>query len=476
LRGRTVLVLLILVVGLVAFIELFEHELPSSEERAALEKLVLVTEVSEITAVELTWGEKHVRLEREPTDEDEEAEEEDLSTFAWRLVEPIAARADPDLVASLIESLTTLEKRRTLAGSTPDEVGLSRPRLTATLIAGDRQIGLLVGSDVPAGDSMIVSSASGGEIFVVDKSIWPELIREPGDWRSRQVLDVGQESVKRVVLEQADERLVLARQGADFWLEDPVVDRADAGRVGNLLTALTSMQVASFLDELPESVSNLGLDPPVGAVEVTAGNAAEALRLVWGNAVPETGSRHYAGAEGQVFATEMDLQQYFETPVAEWRSLELTSMETFQIDAVEVIQQGQDTMSLGRDGADWKRDEDKISFTSVSDLLYAITGARAAALLADSKEELPQLDSSRPALEMVLQGGDREQTVSFLSLSEKGVPAVVSDREIVLLVGQDEFTEILAKVAQVRAAKSVKAEADEELLSGSPELSSDQQK
>jgi hypothetical protein len=112
----------------------------------------------------------------------------------------------------------------------------------------------------------------------------------------------------------------------------------------------------------------------------------------------------------------------------------------------------------------------------VSDLLYAITGARAAALLADSKEELPQLESSRPALEMVLQGGDREQTVSFLSLSEKGVPAVVSDREIVLLVGQDEFTEILAKVAQVRAAKSVKAEADEELLSGSPELSSDQQK
>lgn len=473
-RGRTVLILLALVVGLVAFIELYEHDLPSSEERIALEKLVLDSAAGEITAVELSWDGKDVRLERELSGVGELEEAGDPAAATWHLVEPMSARADSGLVATLIESLTTLEKNRTLQGSRPEDLGLSPPRLVATLTSKDRQIELSVGSEVPAGNSMIVKVASDGEIVVVEDSIWPELTREPGDWRSRQVTDVGRESVEKVVLVQADQRLVLARRGVEFWLETPVEDRANAERVDSLLADLTAMRVTSFADELAESIFDMGLDPPAAEVELTAGMDGETLHLGWGSAVPDSESQHYARAEQQVFSTAADLQQYFDMSTAEWRSLELTSLETFEIDAVTVVQSGAETLTLGRDGANWTRNEDKISFTAVSDLLYAITGARAAEVLAESKKDLTGLPSSEAALELLLNGEGREQRVSFLPLSDEGARAVVSDREVVLFVGKDEFTEILAKVGQVRAASSVKTDVIEQLPPGVSDLSSDQ--
>ena len=475
-RGRPVLILLILVVGLVAFIELYEHDLPSSEERAALEKLVLDAEASEITVIDMVWGEEHVRLERELAEVDGQEKEADLTRFAWRLVEPLSAQADSDLVASLIESLTTLEKNRTLQGTAPEDVGLIPPRLVVTLTAGSREFEMRVGSDVPAGSSMIVTAGSDGEIVVVDNSFWVDMTRVPGGWRSREVLGFAPESIGRIALERAGQRLVLARQGPDFWLESPLVDLADAEKVRSLLAVLASMRVVSFADELPKSIIGPFLQSPVGLLEITGSEDAEVLRLEWGSEVEGPAPQHYARADDQVFSTDADLQQYFDTPIPEWRSLDLTSMESFQIDALRVVQPGQDTMRLGRDGANWTRDEDEISFTSVSDLLYAVTGARADAVLIEAKQDLLKGSRSELLLELTLQGGDREQSVSFHSLDEEGARAVVDNREVVLLLGKDEFTEILAKVDQIRAADSVKTATDEQLLSDGRDLNSDQQR
>lgn len=471
-RGRTVLILLILVVGLVAFIELYEHELPSSEERNALEKLVLETDVGEVTAIDLVWEDKHVRLEREPLAEPET--EVDETDFTWRLVEPLSAPADTDLVVSLLESLVALEKKRILEDAIPDQVGLNPPRLTVVLSAGDRQSVMLVGSEVPAGKSMIVSRGGASEIMVVDNDIWLELNRAPGDWRSRQILDVDQQSIARVVLERNGERVVMARQGPDFWLEAPVVDRAAGDLVSNLLATMASMQVVSFADEWPQPPADLGLDPPIGKVEIETGAGSGGLRLEWGNAVPGAQAQNYARVGEQVFSTEADLQQYFETTPKEWRSLELTSMETFQIDALAIAQQDEEPMSLRREGANWIRDEDEISFTAVSDLLYAIAGARAENLLAETEEDRLELAASDLVLDMVIEGEARQQRVSFHSFAQEGSRVRVDDREVVLLVGKDEFTEILAKVGLVRAARSIKTAVDEQHLLSGPELNPDQ--
>src|SRR5215218_7185289 len=107
-RPRTLLVLLVLVAGLGTFIWFYERELPSSEERAKLEKKVLQVEKDDVTAVTLQSDSGTVRLEKVklPVQEKKTDEEEiEVPDTEWHLRQPLQARADAFAVDGLLDAL-----------------------------------------------------------------------------------------------------------------------------------------------------------------------------------------------------------------------------------------------------------------------------------------------------------------------------------------------------------------------------------
>src|SRR5688572_22199958 len=111
-RPRTLLVLLVLVAGLGSFIWFYERELPSSEERAKLEKRVLQVEKDDVTAVTLQSESGTVRMEKvalpAPAKQEKTDEEEiDVTPETeWHLRQPLNARADAFAVNGLLDALT----------------------------------------------------------------------------------------------------------------------------------------------------------------------------------------------------------------------------------------------------------------------------------------------------------------------------------------------------------------------------------
>lgn len=451
-RARTVLVLLVLVVGLVAFIELYEGDLPSSEERAELDNRVFGDLMEEdVEALEIAWQGSVARIERRVIP----GGSEDM----WWLSEPSPARADSESVVSLIDALGGMEKTRTLSGTSRSEAGLEPPRLVVTVTSATGAVELEVGSEVPPGGSMIV--AVGGETFVVDSGVWLDLAREPGQWRSRQVIHRSEDQITNIALDSDGSQIEFARRGPDFWITSPVEDRADANRVAELLSEVASMRIAAFVDEPEQSLVQMGIDPPTGVVEIWSETREASSRIRWGNVDPTAETRHFAEADGQVFATESNLQQFFDTPVEQWRSLELTSFETFQIDRLEVLEPTEGPLVLVREGADWQRNEDTISFTTVSDLLYALTQLQAESVLPDVTAESLESGPDGPALKVILSGSRGEQTAAFFAASNGGVFATSDDRRVALSVSDNEFAEVSAKLRAVRQAPSTKIGDDE---------------
>src|SRR5262245_38364320 len=99
-KPRTLLILLVVVLGLGSFIWFYEIKLPSSEERAAQEKKVLELEKAEVTGVTIDSKVGTVHLERIPAakkkdekDKKEAKEEEDETAepVEWRMTRPLAA-------------------------------------------------------------------------------------------------------------------------------------------------------------------------------------------------------------------------------------------------------------------------------------------------------------------------------------------------------------------------------------------------
>lgn len=458
-KPRTLLVLLVLVLGLGAFIWFYERELPSSEERVKIGKKVFnELQEDEVTAVAIDSAKGAVRLERAGPAKPVKVKKGGVSpepAVEWRIARPFASRADSFAVDRLLQAVAGLEKTRTLDAVDPKAVGLDRPRATVRLTTGAGERVLRLGAEVPPGGTLIAGVEGRKAAYVVSDSILAEVEKPPGEWRDRLVFRGEREAIQRIALTgAAGGPVVLVRRPDGFWLEHPFADRADRGLVDGLLSDLTGLTAERFLDgsQLPSK--------PVESVEVAFSGGAAPVRIelggpVTGGAAPEgqpSGELSYARAGGTVFEVRTRLAEAARRPPAGWRSLQLSALQIHQIDSV-TVRDGGGAMELTRAGTDWKRDATVISYLPVSDLLFAVVGARADRLLGTAGLSVP----AAPALTFELRTRDAgRETVTLYPPGPGGAPARASGRETVLMLPADTFQKIQARVKEVREARPVK--------------------
>jgi hypothetical protein len=474
-RPRTLLALLVVVLGLGAFIWFYERELPSSAERAKLAKRVFQLEKDDVTAVTLQSEAGTVRLEKVELPEKKEEkpeDEEELDTepdTAWRIVQPLKARADTFAVDGLLDSLISLEQSRVLEEVDRKEAGLDRPRATVRLKTAEGEEVLEIGAADPMGGSTLAALKGQDGAYVISDSILSELQRRPGDWRDRQIYRGDRDEVRRITLASGGQRVVLVAQGEkgdSFRIESPLSDRADREKVDTLFADLSGLMAERFVDE-PRPVAELGLQPPRAVVEV-AFAMGPPVRIEVG--APVEGGEETTPAEsaessetkpvygrsgGQVFEARTRLAETAARPAAEWRSPTLSGFEVFQVDSA-TVQDGQGTLALQRAEPDWKRGNETISYLPVSDFLFALTGARADRLLSPDEARALGIAPGKPALTVTLKTKDAgQETLTLYPPVAAGVPARASGRSPLLLLTAGTLKDLQGKLAEVRKAKPV---------------------
>jgi hypothetical protein len=464
-KPRTLLILLVLVLGLGAFIWFYERKLPSSEERETLGKKVFALEKGDVTAVAIEAPKGSVRLERAPApkpaqDKKDKKEETAGPAADWRLTRPLAARADAFAVDRLLDAITSLSKTRTLDDVDPKAVGLDKPRATVRLTTRDGEKVLRIGAEVPPGGSTITGIEGRKGAYVVSDAVLSEVDKAPGEWRDHQVFRGNREAVQRITLTGGSAGpVVLARRSGSFWMERPAADRADRDLVDGLLSDLTGLTADRFLDG-PQNLAALGLNPPKGAVDVVFSDGTPPARVELGTAVTgpaapagqPAGELAYGKVGDTVFEVRTRLGESVRRAPVDWRALQLSAFEVHDVDSATVRDGGTAT-PLARSGTDWKRGDTLISYLPVSDLLFAVTGARAQRVL-DAAEAA---GLAKPLLTFELHGKELgDETLTLYPPVKDGVPARVSGRDVALLLPADTLQQIQAKLKGVREAKAVK--------------------
>jgi Domain of unknown function (DUF4340) len=488
-RPRTLLVLSIVVVALAAFIRFYERDLPSSDQRAQAAKKVLDFKKDQVNRVRLTAAGTTVVLERQPAPgakgspgaakpaatklPDALAGTGADAVGDWRIAQPLLARADGAAVDRLLDSLANLEKTPTLDRAAPAEMGLDKPRAVVALtVAGKRgETVLEIGASVPtAPGQAIVAVAGRPQAYVVSDTLLPDVTRKPGDWRDRQMFHGDRDAVERLAWTVGGgPRVVLAKRGDRFWLESPIVDRADRDQVEKLLSDLTGFSADSFLDAPPSPAA-----PPRAVLEAVVAGQPEPFRVELGASRPAApaaqqpgapeaaaGKLTYARVGSTWCETHSALAETLARPPADWRSPLLSGFEVHQVDSV-VVHDGQSAVPLTRSGTDWKRGAQTISYLPVSDLLFAVTEAKADRLLAPAEAAALGAGAGKPALGFDLKGGQAGgETLTLyppLAGATHGVPARVSGRETVLLLPDTKLKEIRDRLDAVLAAKPLPPE------------------
>jgi hypothetical protein len=460
-QSRTLLILLVVVLALGTFVWLYERQLPSSDERAELAERVLDLDAEEVVRVTLEWDDNRVVLVRRATStaaaerDDKQAPERS----DWSLVEPVAARADRWAVEGLVDELVELEHQRTLEAADPRKVGLEPPRGTVTLASGEGEVRLEIGSQVPASGNMLVRVVGRPAVYVVSDAVWEDLSKQPGEWRDKDVFLGEREKIDRLILSGGAERVILARRGDRFWLESPILDRADRSLVNSLLSEVVGLRVHTFLDQVDRPPGELGLEPPQAVLEVVLEEEEEEpFWLELGYPSEEDGTRSYARTSELLFETTSNLRQPLTRAVVDWQAKSWSGLQTYNVDAVRVEDET-GALELERAGGDWLRAAKRIPFAPVSDLLYAVEDAAAERFLEPAEmEQLGEWLVSPTLTLTYTDASDDQEVLTLYAPLADGVPARSSGRDVVLLLPLEAVQEIREKLAGVRAAEVTEEE------------------
>jgi len=470
-RLKRLLAMTLLVAGVAAFIWFVERDLPTSDEREGLAKRLVAIEEDEVTELTLEWEGERVRLVRDPRAQ-AESEVPFTADREWRLVEPMAARAERFTVDGLVSALASLEKKRTLDDGDPSLYGLDPARATVTLATGETSVTIELGDEIPATSDRMVQVSGQPPLHVVAGGVFDRVTKAPGEWRSKNLFAGQRAQVERVRLVGGAGDVLLARRGSDFWLESPVVDAAHGARVDALLAAITGVKAESFVDDPAPDLSSLGLDPPTARIEVVLAGEESPFVVELGNEVAadpaaeeatdsdrpdESPVERYAKVGSQLIVTTLDVSEALERTIDEWRSLRLAGLSGWEIDEL-VVRDGAGELILTRDEAEWRRGDDEIDYTTANALVSGIAEAEAVAVGPAAADEATSV------VEVILRSVDDERTIRFSDSGDGSTVARVTGRTVALELSVETWDSLLEKVAAVRVAEPIADESRTEEL------------
>lgn len=476
-RPRTLLILAIVVGALLALVYFAEDKVASTDERAAAAKRLVDAEPDEIVALEIEWQGERVRFERPKASREAEkskpgaagaesdaaAQPPDSALQApapgpWSIVAPFANRADEAAVGRLVTALSGLEAVRDLDGAARGDVGLDPPRGTVTWSSAAGEGRLEIGGAVPATRDIVVAVSGRRAFAVTGDGFLADLARPAGEWRSREVVTASRESIERISLSGpgGSPPTVLVRSGATLRLESPVVDVVDRDLADRLLTDLGALRMETFIDAPLAPEAARALDEPAGALEVTIAGESSPLRIEIGGEA--AAGKRFWRAGSQVFESASALAAAVARPAADWRSRNWTRFENWRIEKARV-EEAAGAFELARSEGEWLRDGKKIPFVAASDLLAALTAAKADSLIEGAA---PASAATAPRLTVTLSDADgNEERLTLLSSGDAGAPTVsarTGGREVTLLLPRSLVEELEKKIAAARSAEPVAVE------------------
>ena len=454
-KTRNLIILAAVVIAVLAYIMLIERRRPTSEDaRSEAEKVLRGFEQDQVAAIVIDREAERVRLEKI----DEE----------WRLREPLDFPADSSVVSSTLGSLANLSADRRLAAEDvdPADYGLEEPVAVITLRMADGTERVIeVSNELPLGSKRALRLDGGDEVIIAAGWFVSDLEREVDDWRSRDVVELLEDDVASIDIESGPDSIRAVRLEDRWQLLRPLADMADGDHLGTLISELSSMRIAEFLDDSADP-AELGLDLPEYEITVIRTDGGDPLRLDLGATREGDAGTEVACRRGDrefFWASERVLTRLSKAPVL-WRSKKVMPFETWDVEELRLTGADESAFLVLTDGF-WRfADDTEANLTAVQELLRKLANLEATDydLMAPMTEEM---GTAELVFEPEDDGSDGAViTFSFFApLSDGGrAMAQVSGRDTVMGLEVANVEAILGDLEGLRPAPAEELVVDSE--------------
>jgi Domain of unknown function (DUF4340) len=421
-RGlRSFLLLLIVGLGLGGYIYFVESKRdPSAGDKKDKVFAVEADKIEEIT-VKSESGEQ-TTLRKTGTD--------------WQVTAPVATQPDSAEVSGLTTNLSTLEIQRVIDENPGDlgQFGLSQPRIEVAFKAAGQEHRLQVGRKTPPGTDLYAKIAGGNRVFLIPSFLDGTFNKTTFDLRDKTVLKLDRDKIDTLTITTPGRVLTFSKAGGEWQLLAPRTGaqpgrlRADFTAVDALVSRLNTLQMKSLVAPDAGNLAEYGLDKPATTIQLGSGSSQ--ATLITGKDAGEGVVYAKDQSRPAVFTIESSLVTDAKKDGGEFRQKDLFDARAFNSTRVEVARAGAETVVFektktkdkdGKEDEKWRqvapaaKDVDQ---TKVSDLIAAITGARATGFV----ESAAKTGLEKPELTITVKSdeGKREEKVTMAHVDKDG--------------------------------------------------------
>lgn len=328
----------------------------------------------------------------------------------WSLLKPLKARANDSRLQDLLSQTVSARVQAFVSDSANlASFGLQEPRGTLSLHLEDAKAPLVLQIGSQPEDSarreMVYGKISDRDTVLLLPSAIAQLLDiKPNDIRDRHLVQFERDIVDRILIEPRGKPALLLARSAQGWLrkapaDTPVQDSA----AEDLLTLLSSHQVAEFVSDVATDLPKYGLDQPrlhltlssfasENTSETTAGDKP-IVSILFGSS---SDTHVFAKLDDEPFIVSLPnsiLTDIF-TEAHQWQPLALFPATPEDIQSIEISIPGRPAASLHRSQNRWEfaKGDGTPSQPNANKLAQTLARLRALRYLAPTDAQPPSRD------------------------------------------------------------------------------------
>jgi hypothetical protein len=423
---RNTLILAVIALAGFAYFRFFEMKRPSTEEARRLAQNVVNFDRNKVDGIVIKNGDQQIEIRRREN--------------KWRLETPIKDQADGALVDNLLSDLETWDKEGTIPAKDIEadksklaEYGLNNPKLKLKLLGRDKPPEIWFGKDAALEGRMYVRLQNSKETFLAKQSIRKDIDKKPEEFRDRRLTDLTTAQVRRITLKTPAGEMELEKKGDHWDILKPLRARADDGKVGDLISQITTARIQQFVADDRGDLRPYGLAEPRGSITLfdeaekkdqkveigesikVFGREDKGQTLQIGSVPEKEKDQIYVrfAPRGSVYTLPKKTEEILNTKPADLRDNHLVRIDTNILDRITIDAPGKGKTVLARKDGNWTiatRNNVPADSGAVRRLIDTLQNERVTRFVEDVASNLPKYGLEKPQTQLTFSSFASENT------------------------------------------------------------------
>jgi len=461
--GKKILVLLVILLGVLAYI--FFYEMPKSKEKETADLLFKGIKEEQLRSIEINKGDRKVSLLNKSFKAEASSNKEEKDSVSKDVVWELGNKAGAVLDSSMVQSLSTSLLDLKLDTAIPKEeldsdlgvYGLQNPEMTMKISysKGDMELRFGKKNDYVFKRYFQVGGKEG--VYLMSDSLFTTADKNEIDFRKKNLVSFSDFEVRKLNVSKGSSKLVLEKKGDEGWkIEEPIRATGSSEKISELLREIKDYKADDFIDfsqsETDSVVKQNRLDLPDLSVRVERAEDASAVQL----SASELQDSADVSKKTTVFRVDQlpflgkinrsVIDRISMNPV-DYREKKLFSYGSDVIKKAEIERAGQEKLVLELDKEDWKLGSEKADQAFVQQFFKNLSDLAAVSFVDEQQNVNFGFDA--PTLKVTLwtnkfESDEKPSPITLVvgAETENGYYASAKDPKEVFVVGKEALKNI----------------------------------